>query len=179
MSELDFHVDFFIETPELGDELIAEAEQRLYALAENHKDFIGAAISVEDIAGVEDRFLYQARIVAYMKPENIAVIEKRESAQTAFKDALTTIEDQIRSERNKRGKVWHQPDQRKHLSMQELSAREIFNTYVGEAISEEMLAKGRDTIAAELISAEKLDQESAYYAADRILEHAQQRTSGQ
>jgi hypothetical protein len=176
MSELDFYVEFYIETHDLGDELLAEAEQRLRAIAENHNDFIGAAISVEEI---EDPFLYQARIVAYMRPENIAVIEKRESAQTALKDALLTIEDQIRSERSKRRKVWQQPNQGMHLSMQELSAREIFDTFVGEVLSEEMIAQGRDRIAAELISAEKMDQESAYHAADRILEHAQQRTSGQ
>jgi hypothetical protein len=178
MSELDFHIDMNIEVPNIKADLLMESEQRLRALTENRNDFIGASISVEDIAGVEDRFLYQARIVAYLKPENIAVVEKRESAERALKDALSNIEERIRTQRDKRRKVWQQPAQRVHLSIQALTAREIYDTYIDDAISQKMLDQGRDQIAAKLMVNEKLDQESAYYAADRILEYTQQIASG-
>lgn len=178
MSELNFHVDFNIEVSNFDTNLKTEAEQRLRALTENRNDFIGASISVEEIAGVEDSYLYQARIVAYLKPENIAVVEKRETAETALNDALSTIEDRIRSDRDMRGKVWQQPKKRTHLSVQALTAKEIFDTYVGDTISKEMIDQGRDHIATKLMLDEQLDQESAYYAADSILEHAQRSAAG-
>lgn len=179
MNELDFHIEFFIEISTLGEDLLAEAEQRLRTLTENRNDLVGASISVEDIAGVDNRFHYQARIVAYMKPENVAVVEKRETAETALKDALANIEECIRAERSKRRKVWQQPDKRSSLSVMELTSREIFDIYVEKAIPEEMLNQGRDEIATKMMLDENLDQESAYYAADRILEFAQQTASGQ
>lgn len=178
MSEHNFHIEFFIETSTLGDDLLVEADQRLRALTVNRNDFIGASISVEDIAGVENRFLYQARIVAYMKPENIAVVEKRETAETALKDALANIEERIRADRSKRRKVWQQPEKRSSLSVMGLTGREIFDTYVDNVIPEEMLNQGRDKIATKLMLDENLDQESAYYAADRILEFAHQSARG-
>jgi len=106
MSELDFHVDYFIEVPNLEEEYRVEAEGRLFALTEGWNDFIGAAITIEEIAGVESPFIYQARIVAYIRPENIAVIAKRETPATALNEALSTMEDRIREERNRRMEVW-------------------------------------------------------------------------
>jgi hypothetical protein len=172
MSELNFHVDFNIEVSNFDANLKTEAEQRLRALTENRNDFIGASISVEEIAGVEESYLYQATIVAYLKPENIAVVEKRETAETAFNDALSTIEDRIRSDHDMRRKVWQQPKQRTNISMRALSAQEIYDTYVDDVISKEMLDQGRDQIATKLMMDEQLDQES-----DSILEHAQRRAA--
>ena len=178
MSELDFHIEFFIEIPTLGENFLAEAEQRLRALTKNRNDLIGASISVEDIAGVDDRFLYQARIVAYLKPENIAVVEKRETPEAALKDALANIEEHIRTERSKRRKVWQQPQKRTDLAVFTLTSLEIYNTFVDKVIPKGMLNQSRDQIATKLLLDANLDQESAYYAADQILEYAQQSTSG-
>ena len=177
MSELDFHVDFNIELTNFDKNMLIESEQRLRALTENRNDFIGASISVEEIAGIEDSYLYQARIVAYLKPENIAVVEKRETAETALSDALSTIEDRIRSEREKRGTVWKQPKKRTQLSMQELTIEEIHDTYVDDVITKEIIDQGRDKIAAKLMLEENLDQDSAYYAADCILDYASGRST--
>jgi hypothetical protein len=172
MSELDFHVEFNIEVPNFETNLKIESEQRLRVLTENRNDFIGASISVEEIAGIDDSYLYQARIVTYLKPENIAVVVKRETAETALRDALTTIEDRIRADRDKRRNVWQQPKKRSQLSLQELSIEEIHDTYVDDVISKELIDQGRDKIAAKLMLEENLDQNSAYYAADCILEYA-------
>ncbi len=178
MSELNFHIEFNIEVTNFDTNLLTESEQLLRALTENHNDLVGASISVEEIAGAEESFLYQARIVAYLKPENIAVVEKRETAETALRDALSTIEKRIRTQRNKRREVWEQPKQRSHLSVQALTPQEIHDTYVDDVIPQEMLDQGRDQIAAKLMLDEELDQESAYYAADCILEYAHRNASG-
>lgn len=178
MNELDFHAEFNIEVPNFETNLMIESEQRLRALTENRNDFIGASISVERIAGVEEIFLYQARIVAYLKPENIAVLEKRETAESALRDAVSTIEERIRSERDKRRNIWKQPKKRSQLSVQELTIEEIHETYFNDVISKELLDQGRDKIASKLMMDEKLDQESAYYAADCLLEYAHRSNSG-
>jgi hypothetical protein len=174
MGKLDFHIDFSIEVPDVEEALLTEAEQRLHALTENRNDLIGASIGLEDIAGVQDAFLYQARIVVYKKPKNIAVVEKRETPETALNDALDTIERRVRTARGKRRKVWQNPEQRANLSVFELTPLEIYNTYVDTTVSQETITEGRDNIAAKLMVEDKLDQKSAYHAADRILEHAYQ-----
>ena len=173
MSEVDFHIDYFIEIPNLAEEYKIEAERRLRDLTEGWDDFIGAAITIEEIAGVESAFIYQARIVAFIRPENIAVIAKRETPGTALNEALSTIEDRIRQERSRRMEVWKRPDLRTDVSLFKLSAREVYDTYASEEAPETLLEQGRAQIAADLMVNEKLNQESAYHAADLILEHAQ------
>lgn len=177
MSEVDFHIDYYIEVPNLAEKYKIEAEQRLRSLTEGWNDFIGAAITIEEIAGVESPFIYQARIVAYIKPENIAIVVKRETPETALNEALSTLEDRIRQERERRRKVWQRPDLRTDMSLYELSPKEVYDTYTAEVPPETLLKQARSQIASDLMINEKLDQESAYYAADLILEHAQRKSS--
>ncbi|MBN2499460.1 MAG: hypothetical protein JXB38_01760 [Anaerolineales bacterium] len=172
MSELDFHIDFFIEVPDLEESTQAETRQRLFGLTEAHRDLTGAAVSVEEIAGVEDPFLYQARIVAYMRPENIAVVEKRETPDMALEDAVSTLEQRIQAERARRRKTWERADLQGNISLNQLMPSEVYNTFIEQQTPQAVIDKGRTQIATELMVDEKLDQEAAYHASDLILEHA-------
>jgi hypothetical protein len=60
MTRLDFHVDYNIEIPNLEEELALEAEQRLWLLAEEHTDLIGASVAVEKLA--QDDVPFCARV---------------------------------------------------------------------------------------------------------------------
>lgn len=102
MSRLDFHVDFNIEVPDLPEFMEIEASERIRALTKDRQDLVGASVAVEEIAGKEEAFLYEARIVVYLKPENIAVVEKETSPEAALKQALSVLERQVREERNRR-----------------------------------------------------------------------------
>jgi ribosome-associated translation inhibitor RaiA len=174
MGRLDFHFEYYGEIEDLDEELRAEAEQRLRALTEDRKDLVGASLTVEDIAGVEESFFYQARIVAYIKPENITVVEKDDSPERAVKQAIATMERRVRQERSKRRRPWQQPDEAASAAVYELSARELYDAYADQASPEDMIRRDRDNFAAELMLEEKLEQGAAYYAADQILEHAQE-----
>lgn len=177
MSELDFHIDLNIEVMNLHQSDLDDAARQLRALADEHNDLVGVSISVEPLAGREHHYLYQTRIVAYLRPENIAVIEKSETAEDSLRDAVQQMEECIRSERTMRKEVWQQPDQRSHLDIRSLTPKEIYQTYVGDTISEETVSQGRERIAAQLMVKERLEQENAYFAADSILAYtAQQET---
>jgi ribosome-associated translation inhibitor RaiA len=179
MSELDFHIDFNIERPEaIGESILDEADNRLRALTENRTDMIGAAVSLEGIAGVENKYLYQARIVAYMRPKQIASIAKNEDPRFAIKDALSDLERKVQEYRSRMKETWQRTDIQTDLSFHDLSAKEVYNTYFDEEETnpEEFIRQGRDKIASQLITNQHLDQDTAYYAADRILEHAAELT---
>ncbi len=177
MGLLDFHFEYFGEVDNLGDELLTEASERLRALTEGRKDLVGASLAVEDIAGAEDAFFYQARIVLYIKPENITVVEKGDSPEIAVKQALATAVRRVRELRSKRRKPWQQPGAAASAPVYELSAREIYATYADQNEPEEMTRQDRASIAADLMLNEKLEQEAAYYVADQILEYAQEMLS--
>lgn len=113
MEELDFTFEFHAEVPNLRDEfeheLRMEAENRLYALAEGHTDLIGASVVLEQPAHAESAYLYQARVVAYGRPDNTAAVEKDNTPQSALRGALQAVERQVRERREKLAERWKQP----------------------------------------------------------------------
>lgn len=171
----DFHIDFNIETPEaINESILDETDRRLRALTEDRTDMIGAAVSLEAIAKGENSFLYQARVVAYMRPKQIASVAKNENPRFAIKDALSDLERKIKEYRTRLKETWQRTDIQTEISVYDLSAKEVFNTFLDEDEEdpEELLRQGRDKIASRLIANEGVDQETAYYAADRILEYS-------
>jgi hypothetical protein len=174
MGNLDFHLEFYAEVPHLEEGIKQECDDRLWALTEGRKDMVGASVAVEEIAGKESTFLYQARIVVYIKPENISVVEKAENPELAVKQALSAVEQRVREVRSKIRKPWKRPDQAASAPIFELSAGEVYATYAGQADPAELISQGRADIAADLMLNENLDKETAYYAADQILEFAQE-----
>ena len=174
MSRLDFHIEFHGERTNLSNTLKEEAETRLRALAADRTDLIGASIGVEELAQEETPHIYQARVVAYIRPENIVAVEKAGAPDAALKGALEAVERQVRQRREKFQTQWQQTKEGVDAGVYQLSAREIFDAYVGQADVTEILNRTRTDIAAELMTKKQLDQEAAYYAADEILVYAQE-----
>jgi hypothetical protein len=99
----DFDYEFFSEVEVPLDELKAEAEQRLRKLAaDGHGDMIGASVEIDEPA--ENRattFIYRARIVAFVRPENLAAEKFADTAPGALKLALDALERQVREKRDR------------------------------------------------------------------------------
>jgi hypothetical protein len=119
MGRLDFQFEFYSALEHLEDELIAEADGRLRQLAQGQTDMIGASVAVEELAGAETPFIYQARVVAYIRPDNVAAVEKGNSPETALKGALDAVERQVREMRDRLRKRWQQPPAAPDLSLNE------------------------------------------------------------
>lgn len=110
MNIPDFDFEFYTEIPDPGDALRAEAREHLLALTEGHDDVIGASIAMEELTGEETPHRYQARVVLFVRPENIAAVEKSDSAEGALNGALTAVERQVRKKRDKLRESWKRPD---------------------------------------------------------------------
>lgn len=64
---------------------------------------------MEELTGSETPHSYQARVVVYMRPNDIAAVEKAPNPTTALQQALTTVERQVREYRQKLSERWKQP----------------------------------------------------------------------
>ena len=115
MGSTDFYVDYDSEVPDFTDDLKAEVEQRLRDLAGEDTDMVGAAVAVTAPGkGLEKRgtepFLYQARVVVYARPEDIAATKQDEAVPVALHEALSAVERQVRAKREKLGRPWKRND---------------------------------------------------------------------
>lgn len=110
-DELDFTLELNSEGLSQDEEgfLYAEADSRLRALAEGHSDLIGAAVSLKNPASGKTTPFYEATVVAYVRPTNIAATEKKENPMMALKGALKGVERQIRQKRSRLKKRWERP----------------------------------------------------------------------
>lgn len=109
-TELDF--EFYSEglaTPDLEQELWAVAWERVQELARDRDDMIGASAAIERVEGGETPHVYKARIVAYIKPNNIVVNKKADQPMAALQQSLDSLERRVRQHREKRGKPWKKP----------------------------------------------------------------------
>jgi ribosome-associated translation inhibitor RaiA len=175
LSKSDFHFEFHSKVPYLALELRAEAEHRLRELAADHTDLIGAAAAVEELSQDQTPHCYRARVVVYIRPENIVAEAQGESLEGTLKEALAAIERQVRQRREKLDKQWERPDKVvQERSVRELTAREIYATYADQLNPAALLDWDRTMLAAELMASKGLDQEAAYYAADQILAFVQE-----
>lgn len=109
MNNPDFDFEFYSEVPDPEDVLRSEALNRLLALTEGHDDIIGASVAVEELTGDTTPHRYQVRVVAFIRPDNIAAVEKAETARGALKGALTALERQVRKYREKLRETWKRP----------------------------------------------------------------------
>jgi len=179
MGNLDFYIDFNIEPPNIGNDFTLEAERRLRDLVPPHSDLLGAAVSLEDIIKAETPHRFQVRIVIYKRPENIVVVEKGSEPMSTLKNALSIIEKKVRETREKLTQTYpHRENDIKTISW-ELSAEEVYGTYVNDIEPKELLQYGRTQLASSLMLKEGLNQEAAYFAADQILRIAQRKLDDQ
>ncbi len=104
-QKLDFTFEFHTEAEHLGDvqkeELRLEAERRLMDLAAGHSDLIGASLALRRLAHDQTPHVYEARVIGYVRPNNLAAVEKAGTAKAAVKGALDELERQIRKKRER------------------------------------------------------------------------------
>ncbi|MDX9865610.1 MAG: hypothetical protein RBT34_12470 [Anaerolineaceae bacterium] len=175
MKSLDFYVDFNIEVPNINEAFTVEAERELRALADEHSDLVGAAVSLETLVEAETSYLYQVRIVVYKRPENMAVVQKKAEPMDALRDALSALQEKVRTSREKLAQFDTHREDEKHMVTDDLSADEVYATYVKDQDPAQIFEQGRMEIATRLMVEEGLSQKAAYFAADQILQAAQQR----
>jgi ribosome-associated translation inhibitor RaiA len=109
MAESEFNYEFFSKVPDPNNKMRDLAETRLLDLTEGNTDLTGAAVSIEEVTHETTPNLFQARVVVYIRPEDIAAVEKDENPLTALKGALSAVERQVREKRKKLSQHWKQP----------------------------------------------------------------------
>lgn len=113
MGTLDFYVDYETEGPYFTDALKEQVEARLWELASEQNDIVGAAVAVTTpVKNTENPFLFQARVVVYVRPEDIAAVKTGDTVEGALHSALDAIERQVREKREKLGEPWKRHDVR-------------------------------------------------------------------
>jgi ribosome-associated translation inhibitor RaiA len=112
MTQMAFEFEFYSEelpNLQLEDDMRAEAGSRLRELAMGQSDMVGASVAIEKPTHGETDYLYQARVVAYIRPENIVAVEKEDGPMSALQAALDAVERQVRARRERFQKPWEQP----------------------------------------------------------------------
>ena len=112
MPELDFTLELNTDLSDdsVEDALFAEADSRLREIRGEHDDMTGAAVTIHKIAA-GDTALYEATVIARVRPDSIVGREKDRIPSDALDGALEAVERQIRAKRDKMGRPWEQPAQ--------------------------------------------------------------------
>ena len=179
MGSSDFYIDYNIEVSDVGDEFKRETEERLRELAADHSDMIGAAVALERAADTQSYDLFRVRIVVYKRPQDIAVTKQDEDPMVTLRDALDALEAQVRSSREKLAERNPHRDSQIQSVYYDLTAEEVYATYVKNWQPDEILEMDRTEIVRHLMVEEGLTEDAADFAADQILRFAEQLTSGQ
>ena len=179
MGSSDFYIDYNIEIPDVSDKFHRETEQRLRELTSSHSDLIGAAVALEKIADTETYDIYRVRIPLYKRPQDIVVTKQDSEPMVALRDALDTIEEEVRASREKLTQKDTHRDSQIESIYYDLSAEEIYSTYAKDWEPDEILEMDRTEIVRHLIVEEGLTQDAADFAADQILRVAERITSGE
>ena len=100
MEYTDFPIEFHNDVQDSDINFYIEIEDRLRALARGHTDITGANVTLESIAERQTPF-FEANIVVYVRPNNIAAVEKADDPFKALQGALDAVERQVREQREK------------------------------------------------------------------------------
>ena len=169
MGSSDFYVDYNIEVSDVGDEFKRETEQRLAELAESHSDMVGAAVALEKVADTQTYDVYRVRILLYKRPQDLVVTNEDSDPMVALREALQTLEEQVRTSREKLAEKEPHRDSQIQSVYYELSADEIYATYAKGWQPEEVVRMDHTEIASRLMIEQGLTQDAADFAADQIL----------
>ncbi len=101
LPEFPFDFEFYNETNLPDAEFYEMAYDQIMDAAEGHNDIVGASVSLEELSGEETPHAYQARVVLYVRPNNISATKLEESALTALQNALEVAFDQVRDKRER------------------------------------------------------------------------------
>jgi ribosome-associated translation inhibitor RaiA len=169
MGSSDFYVDYNIEVSDVGEEFKRETEQRLRELAAPHSDMVGAAVALEKVADTQSYDVYRVRIVVYKRPQDIVVTNQDSDPMLALREALDTVEAQVRATREKLAQADTHRDSQIESVYYDLSADEIYATYAKGWQPEDVLRMDHTEIASRLMAEQGLTQDAADFAADQIL----------
>jgi hypothetical protein len=100
-QEFPFDFEFFNKTNLPDAEYYDTAYAQITEVAEGHNDITGASVSLEELSSDETPHYYQARVVLYVRPTNIAATEKMSSALDALQNALDAATKQVREKRDR------------------------------------------------------------------------------
>lgn len=174
MGSSDFYVDYNIDVSDVSDEFKDETEQRLRALASSHSDVIGAAVSLEKVADTQTYDIYRVRIVLYKRPEDIVVTKQDADPMLTLRNALDTLEEQVRTSREKLAQRDTHRDTQIESVYYDWTAEEIYATYAKGWKAEEISKMDHTELASRLMVEQGLTQDAADFAADQILLVAEQ-----
>lgn len=169
MGSSDFYIDYNIEVSGVGDEFNRETEQRLRGLASEQSDIVGAAVSLEKVADTQTYDVLRVRIVVYKRPQEIVVTKQGEEPMVTLREALDTLEAQVRESREKLAQGDTHRDSQIESVYYDLSAEEIFASYARDWQLEEILEMDHTRIVSRLMVEHGLTQDAADFAADQIL----------
>lgn len=169
MGSSDFYIDYNIEVPDVSERFKQETEQELQKLAAERSDIVGAAVALEKVADTQSYDVHRVRILVYKRPQDVVVTKLDADPMLALRDALDTLEDLIRSSREKVAERNPHRDSQIESVYYNLSAEEIFATYAKGWKPDEVLEMDRDDIIRHLLIDHGLTQDAADFAADQIL----------
>jgi ribosome-associated translation inhibitor RaiA len=169
MGSSDFYIDYNIEVSDTGDEFQRETELRLRELASTHSDMVGAAVALEKVADTQTYDVYRVRIVVYKRPQDVVVTKQDADPMVTLRDALDTLEEQVRTSREKLSQRDTHRDSQIETVYYDLSAEEIYATYAKGWQPEDVLQMDHTEIASRLMVEQGLTQDAADFAADQIL----------
>lgn len=169
MANSDFYIDYNIDVSEVGDGFKRETEQRLQDISTKNSDLVGAAVSLEKVADTTTYDVHRVRIVVYKRGKDVAVAKLDADPMVALREALDTLEKQIREARDKLAQRNTHRDSQIETVYYDLSADEIYATYAKGWQPEDILQMDHTQIASRLMVEQGLTQDAADFAADQIL----------
>ena len=169
MGSSDFYIDYNIEVSDVSTEFKRETEQRLRELASSNSDIVGAAVALEKTADTQTYDVHRVRIVLYKRPQDIVVTKEDPDPMVTLREALDTVEEQVRESREKLAQKDTHRDSQIESVYYDLSADEIYATYAKGWQPEDVLRMDHTEIASRLMVEQGLTQDAADFAADQIL----------
>lgn len=169
MGSSDFYIDYNIEVSGAGDGFKRETELRLNELASVHSDIVGAAVSLEKVADTTTYDVHRVRIIVYKRPKDVVVSKQDADPMVALREALDTLEKQIRESRDRLAQRNTHRDSQIESVYYDLSADEIYATYAKGWQPEDVLRMDHTEIASRLMVEQGLTQDAADFAADQII----------
>ena len=101
LPEFPFDFEFYNETDLPDPEFYDLAYDQVTEVAEGHNDVVGASISLKELSGEETPHAYQARVVLYVRPNNITATEVMPAPIDSLQNALDAAIKQVREKREK------------------------------------------------------------------------------
>lgn len=169
MGSSDFYIDYNIDVQGVSEGFKLETEQQLQKLAASRSDIVGAAVALEKVADTQSYDMHRVRILVYKRPQDIVVTKLDPDPMIALRTALDTLEELVRNSREKLADRNSHRDSQIETIYYDLSAEEIYATYVKGWKPDEVLEMDRDEIIRHLMVNHNLMQDAAEFAADQIL----------